>query len=105
MIWTSGTWTVRAGAEERFVPAWQEMARWSLAAFPGSGPAWLLQDRNRPTVFVSLGAWPSEATVAAWRAADGFRQRVAAMEELLETFEARTLDQVVSLVPGATPAG
>ena len=96
MVWSSGTWTVRHGHEDEFVAAWREFASWSAAQFPGAR-AWLLRDRDRPNVFVSVGPWPSDDAVAAWRALPGFGERIGRIRPLLESFEPRTLDDVVTI--------
>jgi quinol monooxygenase YgiN len=96
MVWTSGTWRVRVGREDDFIAAWTEFARWSQAAFGGS-QAWLLRARDDQQVFVSIGPWPDDATIARWRDSAGFGERVTRIRGLLESFEPRTLDQVVAL--------
>jgi heme-degrading monooxygenase HmoA len=91
--WTSGSWTVKDGMADDFIAAWRELAEWTVGQYPGSR-AWLLQDRDRPQVFLSAGPWNSDEAIATWRASDGFQQRVARIRETLESFEARTLDEV-----------
>lgn len=91
--WTSGSWTVRDGMADEFIAAWRELAEWTAEQYPGSR-AWLLRDRDRPQVFLSAGPWNDDSAIAAWRASDGFQQRVARIREMLESFEARTLDEV-----------
>ena len=96
MVWTSGVWTVRPGQEDAFAAAFREFAEWSRRAFGGSR-VWLLRQRDRPNVYISLGPWPDDATIAAWRASPGFQERVGAMRALLESFEPRTFDEAVVL--------
>jgi heme-degrading monooxygenase HmoA len=96
MVWTSGLWVVQPGHETEFTEAWREFATWSQGAFPG-GRAWLLRDRERPNAFLSIGPWPDDATIAAWRASPGFGERVGRIRALLESFEPRTLDAVVTV--------
>lgn len=96
MVWTSGVWMVRPGHDEEFVAAWREFATWSQRTFPG-GRAWLLRDRDRPGVFVSVGPWPDDATIATWRASAGFGEHVGRIRPLLESFEPRTLDEIVTI--------
>jgi len=95
MPWSSGRWVVKAGKESAFVEAWADFARWSAGEFPGAR-AWLLRDRASPRSFLSVGPWPTEETMAAWRASDGFAARVTAIRELLESFEPATLDEVAT---------
>ena len=69
---------------------WREFARWS-AAQGLSGKAKLLRDPDNPGLFVSFGPWESRGKVAVWRSSAGFHERIAALQELLESFEPRTL--------------
>ena len=94
MVWTSGTWRVKAGREDEFVGAWGEFARWSQAAFAG-GHAWLLRDRADPRVFLSIGPWPDDEVIERWRSSEGFRDRIGRIRDLLESFEPRTLEEVI----------
>jgi len=86
-LYTSGSWRVKPGREGEFVAAWQELASWTAAEAPGAMWATLLRDLDDPTHFVSFGPWESADAIDAWRASDGFRERVAGMRELLEGFE------------------
>lgn len=96
MVWTSGVWVVRTGQEAEFVEAWREFATWSQGMYPGAR-AWLLRDRDRPHAFLSVGPWPDDAAIAAWRASAGFGEHVGRIRALLESFEPRTLDEVVTI--------
>ena len=93
--WTSGNWIVKDGMADDFVAAWRDLAQWTAGQYPGSR-AWLLRDREHPNVFLSAGPWSNDEVIPAWRASDGFRERVGRIRELLESFEARTLDEVAS---------
>lgn len=97
MVWSSGTWTVKPGHEDQFAEAWREFATWSLTTFAPGTRAWLLRDRDRPGVFVTVGPWPDDEAMAAWRASAGFRERIARMRELLDAFQPNTLDEVLSV--------
>jgi quinol monooxygenase YgiN len=57
-------------------------------------PPTLLRDRDRANVFVSFGPWPDGEAVERFRSSAVFREGVSAMEELLERFEPRTMDEV-----------
>lgn len=96
--WTSGNWVVKEGMADEFIAAWQDLARWTADAYPGSR-AWLLRDRERPNVFLSAGPWRDETVIPEWRTSAGFLERVGRIREMLETFEARTLDAVASSEP------
>ena len=92
-VWTHGMWTVKQGREEDFVAAWKELRRAALADFDPPAQPFLLRDRDRPNLFVSFGPWQDVETIERFRAAIG--PRVAAMrEDVLESFETFTLDEV-----------
>jgi heme-degrading monooxygenase HmoA len=95
-VWAAATWTVRAGREEEFIEAWREFAEWSAAAH-GPARAWLLRDREDVRRFVSIGPWPSEDAIVAWRDDPGFGERIRPIRELLEALEPRTLDPMVAV--------
>ncbi len=96
MVWTRGIWTPKAGCEDEFVAAWQEFASWTRGEYAGAH-AWLLRDRDHPGVFMTIGPFGSDDIVAAWRASDGFRERVARIRGLLDAFEPGTFDQVLEI--------
>ncbi len=93
-VWTHGTWTVKPGREDDFVRAWRELARRASSELGFAGRPTLLRDRETPNLFVSFGPWPSIEDVNRFRSSSAFRESVAAMEELLESFEPRTLDEM-----------
>jgi hypothetical protein len=92
-VWTSGTWTVKAGMQDEFVAAWREFAEWTARQYPGSR-AWLLRDREHPLIFMSVGPFSGDAVVSEWRGSDGFRERIGRIRDILESVEPRTLDEV-----------
>ncbi len=96
-VFTHGRWTVKPGREDEFVVAWSEFAEWTRKNIPGAQWAVLLRDQQQRSVFLSLGPWESPAAVEAWRASEGFRTRVGRIRELLDGFEAATLDPVARL--------
>ncbi len=93
-VWTHGTWRVKRGREDEFVAAWRAMAGRGVAEMDTAAPPTLLRDRDRPNVFLSFGPWPNVAAIAAFRGSDLFQESVAAMDDLLDDFETRTLDEV-----------
>ena len=96
-LFTYGRWTVEEGRETEFVDAWRELAEWSLATIPGAGWARLLQDRERPNVFLSFGPWDDLNAVQEWRSHEGFVERIGNMRGLLQDFEANILDPVAEV--------
>jgi hypothetical protein len=89
-IWTHGVWTVKPGHEEEFVARWRELV--PVGAALGSGEPRLLRDRDRPNVYRSFGSWPDLETIERFRGTIG--PRVGAMQELLDSLELFTLDEV-----------
>ena len=89
-VWTHGIWTVKDGREDEFVAAWRELVPLGLGL--GAGDPKLLRDRERTTVFLSFGSWPDPDTVERFRAE--LRPRIGEMNDLLESFETFTLDEV-----------
>jgi quinol monooxygenase YgiN len=80
-VYTLGIWLVHPGREEDFP----------------NGKAVLMHDRDVKNRFISTGPWESLEQVEQWRASDVFTQSVEAMKDLLEHFEARTLDEAASI--------
>jgi len=92
-VWTHGTWVVRPGSEDAFVRAWTDLARTTVGTLGSARPT-LLRDRDRPNLFKTFGAWPDIAAVEAFRASDAFRESLAVLQPLLESFEPMTLDEI-----------
>jgi hypothetical protein len=89
-VWTHGVWTVKPGREDEFVAAWRELV--PVGARLGSDDPKLLRDRERPNVFRSFGSWADVETIERFRGEIG--SRVGKMDDLLESFETFTLDEV-----------
>jgi heme-degrading monooxygenase HmoA len=82
---------VKPGREDEFISTWREMASWSNEEFGESGGARLLQDDKDPRLFYSVGSWPSDEAIAAWRAHPEFQQRLEAIDALIERRQIETL--------------
>jgi heme-degrading monooxygenase HmoA len=95
-IYTLGLWVVKSGREEEFISAWQDMATRTKADFPDAS-AVLLRDRDMPNHFVSSGPWDSLEQAQAWRASTPFRDGLANIRELLDSFEPHTMDPVITI--------
>jgi heme-degrading monooxygenase HmoA len=93
---THTTWQVKPGREEEFVERWREWAEWSHRQGLGAR-ARLLKDVESPGTFVSFGPWETIASVRRWRGDPGYHERVARLQELVERFEPRTLEQVAEI--------
>jgi hypothetical protein len=50
-----------------------------------------------PGTFVSFGPWETVGAVRTWRGESGYHERVARLQELVERFEPRTLEQVAEI--------
>jgi len=96
-LWTGGRWVTKPGREDEFIQLWTEFAAWSKANAAGAGWVVLLRDSERPNAFLSVGPWESAAAVANWRESEGFRSRIVAIRDLLETFEPTLFTPVVAL--------
>lgn len=91
--YTHTTWQVKPGQEEEFVRRWQKWIDWSHRQGLRA-QARLLRDVDRPGTFISFGPWETIAAVRSWRSEHGYHERVARLQELVEQFEPRTLEQV-----------
>lgn len=97
-VYTLGIWTVKAGREQEFIAAWRDFAEATQDEFPAAS-AFLVQDRDTPSRFVSCGPWDSIEQIEAWRSSAAFRDGVGRIRELLDAFEPHTLDEVVLVQP------
>jgi heme-degrading monooxygenase HmoA len=91
--YTSTTWIVKPGQEDEFVRRWAAFAEWS-AGHGLAAPAMLLRDVDEPTRFVSFGPWEDIQLIWRWRGLTGFQEHVSSLNEVLVSFEPRTLEQV-----------
>jgi heme-degrading monooxygenase HmoA len=91
--YTETAWVVKPGQEDEFVRRWQDWAEWT--ALQGlTASAKLLRDVEQPNRFLSFGPWESADKVRRWRSAEGFQERIGRLQEVLESFEPRTFEQV-----------
>lgn len=91
-IYTLGIWTVKQGREDEFILAWRDLATKTKSDFPGLS-ATLLRDRDVPNRFISSGPWKSLEQIEAWRASRTFIDGVGKIREVLDSFEAHTMDE------------
>ena len=96
-LFTAGIWIVKEGHEAAFVDAWRDLAEWTSQEMPGTTWAKLLQDADNPRRFQSFGPWDSAHAIEAWRTSEGFQQRIGRIRDLLESFEAHTMDAVAEI--------
>lgn len=68
---------------------------WRLERGRGlTAQARLLRDGDEPLRFASFGPWETLDAIRRWRALPGFQEHAARFGEVLESFEAHTLEQV-----------
>lgn len=92
--YSSTTWIVKPGEEDEFVRRWTAFAEWS--SDQGLASAMLLRDVDEPTRFVSFGPWEDLQMIWRWRAMTGFQEHVLSLNQVVESFEPRTLELVRS---------
>lgn len=91
-LYTHGSWRVRPGKEEDFIAAWRDLAEWALAEIEGSKGARLMQDRDEPTRFYTMGPWDSPDAIQRFREHTGFSERMARIRETTEEAAIHTLE-------------
>jgi heme-degrading monooxygenase HmoA len=95
--YTLSVWQVKPGRESDFVERWRDWAEWTVAQGLDA-PATLLRDLERPGRFVSFGPWETLDAIARWRTAEGYQERVRRLQEVVESFEPSTLEQVAAVL-------
>jgi quinol monooxygenase YgiN len=92
-IWTQGTYKVKPGCADEFVRGWCELARHAVEEFAVAPPT-IFQDREDPNLYVTFGVWDSLDTLQRFRSSPFVVERAAALDDLLDSAEARLLDEV-----------
>jgi heme-degrading monooxygenase HmoA len=100
-VYTLGIWLVHPGRENDFVQAWRDLARKTKEDFPNAKGV-LMHDRDVKNRFISTGPWESLEQIEQWRDSALFKQGLEAMKDMVEHFEARTLDEAASIGWDAT---
>ena len=91
--YTHTTWVVRAGRGGGVHPPLAGLRSWT--ALQGlTASAKLLRDVDQPNRFVSFGPWEDIEHARRWRTLEGFQERIGRLQEVLGSFEPRTLEQV-----------
>jgi quinol monooxygenase YgiN len=96
-LYTSGDWLAKDGQEDAFVEAWEDLALWTSENVATSTWVALLRDDANPRLFRSFGPWESREEIAAWRESDGFKQRIGTLRDLIESFDAKTMEAVIEI--------
>jgi heme-degrading monooxygenase HmoA len=92
-----GLWQVRPDCVDEFLERWRELARRSLDAYPGIGPARLWQDRDDPSRFVSFIPWKDFEQIERFLADAEFSTLWGGLMDLLASGDRRlmTLREVI----------
>ena len=93
VIYTHTTWKVLPGREKEFEARWADWASWGHQAGLVKG-ARLLKSSDEAGVFVSFGLWQTLSMARAWRSTAGYQERLSRLQEVVESFEPRTLTLV-----------
>jgi quinol monooxygenase YgiN len=91
-VWTLGIYTVKPGRGDEFVRGWRELAQHAVEEF-GVAPPTILCDRDDPNLFVTFGVWDSLDTLQRFRSSPLVAERARALDDLVESAEARLLDE------------
>jgi heme-degrading monooxygenase HmoA len=92
--YTLGIWTVKAGNESEFIKKWSTFANWTSRTNPGIGKAYLLQDTENPSKFISYGTWDYVNTIKRWRESNEFKDFVSNARKLCDEFQPHTMKVV-----------
>jgi heme-degrading monooxygenase HmoA len=92
-VYTHTTWHVIPGKEAEFETRWADWADWGHQAGLVKG-AKLLKSSDEEGVFVSFGVWKDLGQAQAWRKAAGYAERLGKIQQVINSFEPRTLKQV-----------
>lgn len=96
-MYTSAVWNVKDGQEDAFVRRWQQSVDAAALELPGIVFR-LLRDVENPGRFLSsAGPWRSVEQINAMRSSDGFQQSMAAMADVLDSYEISTLELAVEV--------
>jgi heme-degrading monooxygenase HmoA len=87
-------WIVKPGQEEEFVRRWSAFEEWS-AAEGLSARGKLLRDVDDPRRFISFGPWETLQAIRRWRMLPQFQEHARRLGEVLERFDAHTLEEIV----------
>lgn len=93
VIYTHTTWKVLPGREKEFEARWADWASWGHQAGLVKG-ARLLKSSDEAGVFISFGLWQTLSMARAWRSTAGYQERLGRLQEVVESFEPRTLTLV-----------
>jgi heme-degrading monooxygenase HmoA len=92
-LWTHGMYRVKPGRGDEFTRTWRALARHAVTEF-GVAPPTILRDLDDPNLFVTFGVWESLDTLTRFRASTFVAEQARVLDDLLQTGEARILDEI-----------
>lgn len=92
--YTSGSFSVRAGEEEAFIAAVQEVAEWTMVNYSAAREVTLLRDPSRPGRFITIIRWDDEESIESWRADAEFGPYMTQLRDHCDSVEVFTLRRV-----------
>jgi catechol 2,3-dioxygenase-like lactoylglutathione lyase family enzyme/quinol monooxygenase YgiN len=98
-IWTHGTYKVKPGGADEFVRGWRELARHAVEEF-GVAPPTILRDHEDRSLYVTFGVWDRLDTLERFRSSPLVAERGSALDDLLDSAEARVLEEVAHAPAG-----
>ncbi len=96
-IYSAGIWTVKPGMEEAFLRRWKEFAVWTDEHQEGVVGVVMVQDAEKPNVFISFGPWADLENIRQWRQTPAFAAAFRDFKDLCEKIEPHTMKGVFSL--------
>lgn len=96
-IYSAGIWTVKPGREEAFLRRWKEFALWTDEHQKGVISVVMVQDLDKPNVFISIGPWVDQDSIRQWRETPAFGAAFRDFRDLCEKIEPYTMKGVFSL--------
>ncbi len=102
--WASGLWHVREGKADEFVERWTAWITWTGENIPGFRSARLLRAEGDPLRFVSVSDWDDDASLKAWKASPGFREKIESVKELCDEFLGGDYDVAAAVLSPALRA-
>jgi heme-degrading monooxygenase HmoA len=91
---THALWKIKPGRANEFVTAWESFAAWAREQTPGILWGVLLRDSEDANLFASTGAWDQAEDIALFVENPGTQQRLEGILQLVESFDARTMELV-----------
>jgi quinol monooxygenase YgiN len=96
-MYTAGVWNVKPGMEDFFARGWQASVDRMSVELPGVSFR-LMRGAENTSRFVSFaGPWRGPEQWDAVRSSEGFQSAMAAMADMLDSFEMATYDLVAEV--------